>query len=108
MSIHHYNFTIAETPQKNIKYKILNPTDGSLLYYLKQRKQKSITPFKSEFYIMDSAHNYISSIYPLEKSDSFSGAFELSNGGTYIFDYKKVQFNLSIDGETITFYKGQK
>ncbi len=108
MSTYHCIFNICESPQKHTKFKILSPIDDSLAYYLKSRKKENITPSKSEFYLMDSEHKYISSIYPINKPESFTGLFELTDGGTYVFDYKRTSFNLSIDGQHITFSKGDK
>ena len=87
-------FNLQNYSKGFILYKLLE--NSKPVYLIKKRIQSKVTDLKTQFYITDTQHQYISSIYPSNLNNDFKGLFSLSNGN-YKFDYKGLKYTLKID-----------
>lgn len=102
----HKSYIIEQTGSKNIKFKLLHPETDDLVYQIKERK-KGITSSKTQFFISGAQHtDYISSIYPLDYSDDFTGTFQLEPNCNYSIEYRALRYTLSFDSDTCTIFGG--
>ena len=104
----HKSYYIERSSSQGIIYKLTHPETGHIVYQIKERK-KGITPNKTQFFISGAKHQqYISSIYPLDYSDSFSGTFQLEPSCNYTIEYKALTYTLCFDNDTCTIFGGVK
>jgi hypothetical protein len=102
----HKSYIIEKTDSKGIKFKLLHPETDNLVYQIKERKQ-GITSSKTQFFISGVKHtDYISSIYPIDYSDNFTGTFQLEPNCNYTIEYRGLRYSLLFDNDTCTILGG--
>lgn len=90
-------YTIQDYNKGFILFKLLENDKPKIL--IKKRISSNVTDHKTEYYMTDTKHHFISSIYPIDKQANFKGLFSLSNG-SYKFDNKGLNYSLKIDNNT--------
>ncbi len=75
--------------------------DSILKYILKERIPNNITKSKSQFYLQTASFQFISSLYPLNKTNDLNGKFSLENNKVLTFDYDNLKYQMTIEKESV-------
>jgi len=75
--------------------------DNILKYIFKERIEKNITKSKSQYYLQTASFQFISSLYPLNKTKDFNGKFSLQDNKVLTLDFDNSKYKMTIEKESV-------
>jgi len=84
------------------KYQVFKLYKNDILkFILKERLKKNITKSKTRYYLQTDNYQFISSLYPLNKTDNFNGIFSIEDNKVLSLDFKSKCYTLTINSNDV-------